>query len=454
VGLINASVGGSPAEAWMSTEALKEFPAYLASAEKCKNQSYIDNILKDERNIYSNWYSKLNQNDKGLSSNPTWKEFSFDASDWSTMKIPSFWADEGLNNVNGVVWFRKEIDVPSSMVGKPAWIRMGRIVDADSVFINGTFVGTTSYQYPQRKYDVPADLLKEEKNVIVVRVISNSGKGGFIKDKPYKLFTPGDTIQLAGDWKYRLGAIMEPLQGQTFFQYKPTGLYNGMLAPSTNYAIKGVVWYQGESNTDRYSEYQKLLTSLINDWRVKYNQGNIPFIIVQLPNFMDPKDEPSESNWAEFRNAQLKTLSVDNTALVVTIDLGEWNDIHPLNKLDVGKRIALAARKIAFNDKDVVASGPIYKSMKIKGNKIEIKFDNCGSGLVPKGSNELKYFSIAGADKKFVWANVKIKGNKIIVLNDEVVHPLYVRYAWADNPWGANLFNKDGLPASPFSTGQ
>jgi sialate O-acetylesterase len=452
IGILNAAVGGTPAEAWMSADALKDFPQYIAEAEKCKDQSYINKILDEERVIYSAWYGKLNQNDKGLSSQPNWKVPSMNSSDWATMVIPGYWADEGMNNVNGAMWFRKEIDLPSSMIGKSAWIQMGRIVDADSVFINSQFIGTTSYQYPQRKYTIPANVLKAGKNVIVVRLISSSGKCGFIKDKPYKLFTPGDTIQLAGEWKCKLGTTMEPLQGQTFFQYKPTGLYNGMLAPSTNYAIKGAVWYQGESNADRYNEYQKLLTSLITDWRQKRAQGNFPFIIVQLPNYMDAKDEPSESNWAEFRYAQLKTLSVENTALVVTIDLGDWNDIHPQNKLDVGKRVALAAEQRAYGDTKVVASGPIFQSMKTTGNKIELTFSNTGSGLTVKGGGELKQFSIAGADKKYSWANAKIEGNRIIVWNDAVVHPFYIRYAWADNPEGANLYNKDGLPASPFTT--
>jgi sialate O-acetylesterase len=213
-----------------------------------------------------------------------------------------------------------------------------------------------------------------------------------------------------------------------------------------------VIWYQGESNTGKPLEYQKLFTALIADWRQKWNQGDFPFLYVQLANFMQAQDQPSESGWAMLREAQLKTLAVPNTGMAVITDIGEWNDIHPLNKEDVGKRLALAAQKIAYGDKKVVYSGPIYKSMKIEGNKIIITFTNIGGGLVAKGGDELKYFAIAGADKKFLWAKTKIEADKVVVWNDQLANPVYVRYAWADNPQGANLYNKEGLPTASFRT--
>ena len=191
---------------------------------------------------------------------------------------------------------------------------------------------------------------------------------------------------------------------------------------------------------------------MINDWREKWGEGNFPFLFVQLPNFMEAKSEPSESNWALLREAQLMTLSLPETGMAVTIDIGEWNDIHPVDKLDVGNRLALAAEKIAYGENNIVYSGPIYKSMKVEGNKIVLTFDHVGSGLMAKGGGELKYFSIAGKDKKFVWAKAKIENYKVVVWSDKVTNPVAVRYAWADNPAGANLYNKEGLPASPFRT--
>jgi sialate O-acetylesterase len=455
IGLINASLGGSPAEAWMSEDALKAFPAHLKTAEKYKDSNYINQIMEKDKAVSNAWYSRIQELDKGLEKGQKpWFDVNYDASQWATMNVPGYWADHELGNVNGVVWFRKEIDVPVSMTGLPARLWLGRIVDGDFTYVNGKPVGSVSYQYPPRIYDIPSNLLKAGKNIIVVRVINNSGRGGFVSEKPYQLTAAGQAIDLKGRWQYKLGDTMAPLPGKTFIEWQPLGLYNGMIAPLLNCKIKGVIWYQGESNTGKPLEYQKLLPALIADWREKWNQGDFPFLYVQLANFMEVKNKPSESNWAALREAQLKTLSVPNTGMAVTIDLGERNDIHPLNKEDVGRRLALAAQKIAYGDQNVVYSGPIYQSMKIEGNKIILTFTNVGGGLIVKGSDELKYFSIAGADKIFVWAKAKIDGNNVVVWNDQVPNPVAVRYAWADNPEGANLYNKEGLPASSFRTGQ
>lgn len=453
IGIINASLGGSPAEAWISEESLKKFPAYYKEAQKFKDDSLIKKIEDSDNKRINAWYSLARQKDEGYKDPANiWINPNLNTKDWSVMTVPGYWANTQLGSVNGIVWFRKKISIPSSMTGKPALLVMGRIVDADSIFINGTYIGSTSYQYPPRRYDIPSTILKEGENIIVVRVISNSGKGGFVEGKKYMIYVEKDSLDLSGEWQYNLGAKMEPLESQTFIRWKPLGLYNGMISPLVNYKIKGVVWYQGESNVTRAREYNRLLITLIENWRHKWAEGNLPFLIAQLPNFMEKKDQPCESEWALMREAQLKTLSEPGTGLAVTIDLGEWNDIHPLNKKDVGYRLALAAEKIAYYDKKVIYSGPIYKSMKIKGSKIELTFTNTGSGLNVKGGGELKYFAISGSDKKFVWANAKIKNNKVIVWNDKVNKPAAVRYAWADNPEGANLYNNEKLPASPFRT--
>ncbi len=453
IGLINASLGGSPAEAWLSEEALKAFPEHLDTAKRFRDSAYRNQIMEKDKAVSDAWYARVQQLDRGQAKDQRpWYDPGCDASEWATMNVPGYWADEGLGRVNGVVWFRKEIDVPASMIGKPARLWLGRIVDGDSTYVNGTLVGSVSYQYPPRIYDVPANLLKEGKNVIVVRIISNGGRGGFVLDKPYRLSAAGHTIDLQGQWQYKLGATMDPLPGKRFIEWQPLGLYNGMIAPLVNCRIKGVIWYQGESNTGRALEYRRLFPALIADWRAKWHQGDFPFLYVQLANFMEATDQPSESNWAELREAQLRTLAVPNTAMAVTIDLGEWNDVHPLNKEDVGKRLALAAQKIAYGDDEVVHSGPIYESMEIEGNKIILTFKHIGAGLVSRGGDELSQFAIAGADKKFVWAKAEIEGNTIVVWSEDVSQPVAVRYAWADNPEGANLYNREGLPASPFRT--
>ncbi|MBN2092824.1 sialate O-acetylesterase [candidate division KSB1 bacterium] len=453
VGLINSALGGSPAESWISEEGLKAFPEHYAEAQRFKDSTLIAQIQHEDRTRINTWYRQLRENDEGYQ-NPEmpWYCLEYNPVNWSTMQIPGYWANESLGFVNGVVWFRKKIDVPVSMVGKLALLNLGRIIDADSVFVNGIFVGTTSYQYPPRRYTIPAGVLKEGKNIIVVRVINSWGSGGFAEDKPYEIVVDNEKLDLKGDWEYQPGAKMEPLQGETFIRWKPMGLFNAMIAPLLNYPIKGVIWYQGESNAGRPIEYRTLFPALIQDWRNHWQIGDSPFLFVQLPNFMEAKAQPSESNWALLREAQLKTLSVPNTAMAVAIDIGEWNDVHPLNKKDVGKRLALAAQRIAYNNKQVVYSGPMYKSMKIDGNKIILTFTNIGSGLAAKGGQELKGFAISGVDKKFIWAQAKIDGDKIIVWSDKIVNPVAVRYAWADNPEGANLYNIEGLPASPFRT--
>ncbi len=454
IGLINASLGGSPAQAWMSEEALQAFPEYLQEAMQYRDDKFVNQIKQHDKAVNDAWYTLLNLTDEGLADKEKpWFDPGYDSSQWDTMNIPGYWADGPLGPVKGVVWFRKEIDVPAAMAGRPARLWLGRIVDGDQTYFNGQKVGAITYEWPPRKYDIPADLLKEGKNTIVVKVINYNSwaRGGFVLDKPYHLEVAGQTIDLKGSWQYKLGAVMGPKPSETFIRWKSLGLFNGMIAPLLNYPIKGVIWYQGESNANRTpSEYNKLFSTLIADWREKWNQGGFPFLYVQLTAFMEAKDKPSESGWAELREAQLKTLSVPNTAMAVTIDIGEWNDIHPLNKKDVGKRLALAAQKVAY-DEDVVYSGPIYQSMEIDGNDVILTFTHTNDGLVARGG-KLKQFAIAGLDKKFVWAKAKIKGDKIIVWNDEIPNPVAVRYAWADNPEGANLYNKAGLPASPFRT--
>lgn len=453
VGLINNALGGSPAEAWMSEGALKAFPVHYEELQRFKDTALINQITSDDKSRTGNWYQLSWQKDEGnKNQQQKWSNPSYDASHWARIKVPGYWTGTDLSGINGVVWFRKEIQIPASMAGKEAKLILGRIVDADSTFVNETYVGSVTYQYPPRRYTVPAGILKEGKNIITVRLISNAGNAGFVPDKTYELSVDGQSIDLQGEWQYCIGSKMEPLKGETFIRWKPAGLFNAMLAPLFDYQIKGVLWYQGESNTGRWVEYQTLLPTLINDWRQHWNRPDLPFLVVQLPNFMEPKDQPQESEWASLREVQRKTLDIPNTGLVVAIDLGEWNDIHPMNKQDVGKRLALVAQKVAYGEDTIVYSGPIYQSMKIESNKVILTFSNTGSGLIAKDGGALKYFAIAGADKQFVWAEAKIENNKVIVWSDKINTPVAVRYAWADNPEGANLYNKEGLPASPFKT--
>jgi sialate O-acetylesterase len=454
IGLINASVGGTPVEAWTSEEGLKEFPALQTTIQKNKDTAYINGLA---RRVPGGNTNRPGQVDRGLTGTRPWYDITYVPKGWHTISIPGYWEDQGIKDLDGIVWYRKEIEVPASMTGIPAKVFLGRIVDADVLYINGKQVGNTAYQYPQRRYNVPADLLKAGKNIFVIKVTNTAGKGGFVPDKPYYLFAGKDTIDLTGYWQYKVGEVFPPRSGFNgsggiTAQNQPTALYNAMVAPLINYTIKGFLWYQGEANTGRAEEYAKLLPAMIADWRNQWKQPGAPFLYVQLPGFMEMNYLPSESNWATLRESQLKSLSVSNTGMAVAIDLGEWNDIHPDKKKEAGERLALAAEKIAYGEKDIVYSGPLYQSATVDSNKITISFTNVGSGLTTNDGEELSQFAIAAADKKFVWAKAKIEGDKVIVWNENVTSPVYVRYAWADNPDGANLFNKEGLPASPFRT--
>ena len=450
IGLINASVGGTPIEAWISEEGFKDFAKINEIIAKNKDTAYVNSFNRR----FNRPQTPTVIQDKGLNGTKTWFDTSYSPKGWKSINIPGYWEDQGIKDLNGTVWYRKEIEVPTSMIGKPARVFLGRIIDADLLYINGKQVGITTYQYPQRRYQVPADLLKAGKNLFVIKVTNTAGKGGFVPDKPYYLFSEKDTIDLKGTWQYTVGEVFAPMQGNFgggfSAQNQPTALYNAMVAPSINFAIKGFLWYQGETNSGKADEYSKLQPAQILDWRKKWNQGDLPFLYVQLPNFMDANYLPSESQWAALRDAQLKSLSVPNTAMAVGIDVGEWNDIHPDNKKTVGERLALAAQKLVYHE-NITASGPLFQSATIEGNKIILSFTNVGSGLQVKDEDDLREFAVAGADKKFVWANAKIVGDKIEVSNTNIAAPMYVRYAWADNP-NVNFYNKEGLPASPFKT--
>lgn len=447
VGIIHTSLGGSPVQAWMDANSLKNYPEYLQEAEKWKNDDLIKSTESGEQALSRAWYAELDQRDIGLQQH--WENFDLDDSSWKTMNVPGSWEDQE-GPFEGSVWLRKEITLPKGSAGKTAFLNLGRIKDADVTYINGVKVGNVTYEYPPRWYDIPSGILKEGKNIIAVRITNGSGKGQFIADKPYYLEIGGQKIDLKGTWKYKIGAKMEKMApGQTFIRWKPTGLYNSMIHPLINYKVKGFLWYQGESNTGKPKEYGDLLTTMIHDWRSKWNKKDAPFLIVQLANFMEAKSQPVESNWAELRDQQRKvSLTVPQTGLAVIIDAGEWNDIHPLDKKTVGDRLALQALKIG-DKKEIVADGPVYQSMKIEGNKIRLSFKKGTDDFAPV--SELKGFAIKNTDGNWTWAKAKAEGEKIVVWNDSVKNPVAVRYDWADNPDG-NLKNKSGLPASPFST--
>lgn len=431
-GMLVSSLGGSAIESWVGQEHLKEFPELVLDKEALNG---FEQARKD----------------KG---EDRWNKLEWDDSDWGTMQMPGTWRENGVN-VRGTVWMRKDFEVPESMEGRHAKLSMGTLVHNDAVYVNGVYIGSTGYEYPPRRYQIPAGVLRKGKNTVAVRLNAPAGNGEFIKDKPYKIVGDFSEVDLTGTWKYKVGVNMADAE-----QYEArlknrnvvgSGLYNGMIYPIRHYQVRGAIWYQGESNTGNTSRYAELVEALITDWRKLWNMPEMPFLLVQLPNFMQKHDKPTDSGWARIREAQLHTFKTcPHTALAVTYDVGEWNDIHPLDKKEVAKRLFLGARKVVYGEK-VVHAGPVYKDMKIEGDKIVISFSETGRGLMARGGI-LKHFAIAGKDKNFVWADAVIRGNNVIVSSKEVKQPVAVRYAWSDNPEEANLCNKDGLLASPFRT--
>lgn len=450
VGIVNSSWGGSSVEAWMSEDALQAFPRSLYERDIFNSDEYKALANKTGGMMSRFWNIALYKGDAGLHAPVKWYASELDDSDWDTVNMFSY----GLGSkngypVNGSHWFRQDINLTPEQVGKDAILRLGCMVNADSVYVNGTFVGTTSYQYPPRIYKVPASVLKVGKNLVTIRIINGNGNPSFVKDKPYCLAIDGDTVRLAEQWKYRLGCEMPGQRGGVSFQNIPTGMYNSMISPLRNLTFKGTLWYQGETNAGRPNEYEALLTAMIQDWREKLADADLPFFVMQLPNFMQTHRQPVESGWAGMREAQRQvSLKLPNTSLVVGIDLGEWNDIHPLNKKELARRIALQVKKNVYGHKDIVHSGPLCAAASVEDGKVVLTFEDGTDGLMP--TSPLKGFALAGADGRFKWAEATIEGNRVIVRCEGIAQPVKVRYAWDDNPQEANLKNKAGLPASPF----
>ncbi len=450
IGLINTSWGGTMVETWISKTGLQtnaDLAPVAAALPNSTAQFEKDQVDRIRKNVSAFQYTDDKEIAKG------WESPAYDDSRWSNLKVPKSWEEQGLNELDGTVWYRKTIIVTAADAGKDATLWLGKIDDCDTTFINGVQIGATCTYDKLRKYIIPGKLLKEGKNIIAVKVLDTGGGGGFWGDAgDIKIETASGIVSLAGDWKARVdikGSIIA-----TNPNSMPALLYNGMVNPLLPFAIKGVIWYQGESNADRAQQYASSFPLLITDWRSKFGQGHFPFYFVQLASFnANNENGTTGSKWAELRDAQLKALSLPNTGMSVTTDIGDAKDIHPRNKADVGKRLALLALQHDYG-KDIVASGPLYKSMQRQNGQIKIQFENTGSGLVATGNKYgyLQGFMIAGADQQFHWAKAWIQDNAVMVWSEAVPEPVAVRYGWTDDNSEGNLFNKEGLPAAPFRT--
>ena len=448
VGLIVTVWGGVGLEAFFSWDMLRDNPEcqpVLETAEKWMKAKYPKKKAAHEAALAE--YAKAKLQVKPPRDDTGWEAVGLDDSAWEVVVLP-----KTGTNIQGVVWYRKTVEIPAEWRGKNLRLKCGIIHDLDTTYVNGTKLGETSGWTTPRAYEVPAELTTGGKLTIAIRVLSLGGTN-LIRGEPEGMalapigLEQARPLSLASDWKRMVAESHPPLPIAWEMQYNPAAVYNGVIAPLVPYAIRGMLWYQGESGGYRYD---RLFPILIASYRQKWGQGDFPFLYVQLPN-LSTTDPAVEDSWVSVREAQFKTLAVTNTAMAVTIDVGDPNDVHPANKEPVGLRLARCALAKVYG-RDIVYSGPLYDSMTIEGNKVKLRFKHVGGGLVAQGGEELQQFSIAGEDQQFVPARATITGDAVIAWSDAVPKPVAVRYAWRINPEGCNLYNKAGLPASPFRT--
>lgn len=468
IGLINTSWGGTRVEAWMSYEELEKYNDF--ADELKRHRTALANIeanravYDQQKATYDKGRKELAALEKDEANQARLSAVDFDDSAWVELEAPRNWDEQGFKDVFGEGWYRKTIEIPADWAGKDLELGVGQVDEIDTTHFNGVKVGGMGSVEPfnpnswnkDRVYSVPAALVKEGKAVVAVRVINLVGQGGLWHGEPEGMFLrlAGDkaqSIPLAGKWRFDFTFRLPAKPADPANQNSPAALFNAMINPIVGFPIKGAIWYQGESNAGNGYVYRDRFAGMITDWRARWGQGDFPFLWVQLANYQQPKDKPVADNWAVVRESQDKVLALPNTATALAIDVGEAGDIHPRDKQTVGARLALGARAVAYGEKELVYSGPRYKSAEFKDGKAVLSFDHIGGGLVAKGG-ELKRFAIAGEDQKWVWAQAVIDGDKVVVSSAEVANPVAVRYAYEINPEGANLYNAEGLPASPFRT--
>ena len=463
-GIIVNSWGGTPIEAWISADTLrKDYPLQVGKTLLFQKDEYVQAQTKANQLADQRWYEVLNESDPGMQQHFT--ALDYDDSSWKTVHQYSMeWAKKDGRGIIGSIWLRQHVHVDKEHAGKPARLLLGTLFDADFTYLNGKEIGRTYYQYPPRRYDIPAGLLREGDNVITIRFINKYGIAHFIPEKPYMIAfgddrygqnpIPKDVIPLSENWLHHAGVSMPSCpSGDVSLQNLPSTLYNAVVYPLAPYAIRGVVWYQGESNTGNPAPYADLLRKMMNNWRTLWKDPKLPFCIVQLANYdgrqqtgmpqpMTEQPMPVNSNWARLREAQRQVAKEDPyAALAVAIDLGETVDIHPLRKKEVAERVGLCFDHLALHKNVKLSPQPIHAQM-VDG-KVVVTFDQ------PLREGEQATFEIAGSDHKFINVKAIAKGNQVS-LESPVSDPEKVRYAWKDNPVHAHLVSEKGLPSPPF----
>jgi sialate O-acetylesterase len=456
VGLINSTWGGTMVEAWTSRGAFEESPEFRKMISSMPHEN-LDSVIIVRRALLERQIGIIQKNISDTVPEMDWKAPEYDSQAWPPISTVQTWESQplGLKDLDGIVWYRREIVLEEPDAAKPVTLYLGTIDDNDETYINGKWVGATNNWNENRIYHVPAGIFKAGKNIVAVRVEDTGGGGGFYGDSSaIRIKTESGIKHIGNHWSFRIAKMSDKGIGIDKNDF-PSLLFNAMIHPLIPFGIRGVLWYQGEANADRAYQYRKAFPLMISDWRQHWGKVNLPFYFVQLASFNYANgNSESGSSWAELREAQSRTLSLPATGMAVTIDIGESNDIHPKNKQDVGIRLAA----IAFNNLYGLSgeySGPVYDTLFIEGNKIVLKFTHKGRGLTAKDKyGYLRGFEIAGTDHQFHYAKAYVQNNSVTVYAEEVPHPVAVRYAWADDAGDSNLYNREGFPAVPFRTDQ
>ena len=451
IGIIDSTWGGTPAEAWTSLDMLATLPEFSEEANRARDIHNTDSIIADYNARMKAWNDRVIALDAGMSVPGTWASRKTDTKTWKTLPLAGVWEENGMEDFDGVVWFKRTLNIPAEFAGKDVTLSIGMIDDDDITYLNGVEIGSTTGWDKPRRYTIPASKSRAGECELTVRVFDNRGNGGVYGDaSEFYLECNGKRLAITGDWKYAVGvskdkygdAPSSPLGGQ--FPSYPAILYNAMVNPFIGFPIKGAIWYQGESNEGRSDSYSVLFPSMICDWRDKWGY-DFPFYFVQLANFRNPQYFDANSGWAPLREAQTKALELSNTGMAVTIERGLADDIHPKDKQEVGRRLAELALNTTYGVGTSVT--PMYKSHTVDGDCVTVRF----TVPVVAKNGKAEGFVVAGPDRVFHRADGEVKDGCVVLRCSEVKHPMAVRYGWSDNPT-CNVYGAGDMPLSPFRT--
>ncbi len=438
VGLILTAAGGSSIEAWMSPDSLAQFGDYEKQIRDFKDPAYFEAYIRQQQDAADAWIRQI-MDGEGRIDSENYRQ-------WNTCKVPSLVSDYTSEPFYGSVYLCREVILKEEPVQEDAFLYLGSIIDADQVWINGELIGRTEYRYPPRKYPFSKNVLRKGSNLIVVRILINGGNGGTIAEKPYHLICNGIKYDLSGEWHYKIGKRADTARPEVLFPPKlPTCFYNTVEIPLSRMSIKGILWYQGESNTEAPEDYADKFSVMVRDWRRLYG-WEVPFLYVQLANYREPLNTLEDTGWAELRDQQRSNLSLPKVAMAVIFDVGEHNDLHPQNKKMVGVRLAKAADHLIYG-KTEEYSGPVPLFAVAERAKAKLFFEHLEYS---DAAQELGNFELAGEDGIFHTAQAHREGKEVIVFSGRVTVPAQVRYAWCDSPGKIDFYNEAGLPAAGF----